>query len=109
MIGAEWPTQSHSYHRVQDWVPTEVRLCRDGRLDHQNFDKILITEETHRIRSRQAVEVSRKCADQHPLPAMARGGGLVGADPRSQSEEQLSRGPRLLYCSHVLYATLDTV
>lgn len=83
---------------LQEWVPIEVRLCHDGKLDDHNLRRIMITDEMHDIRSQQAEAASAKFALQHPLPAMAAGGGRSGSNPQSDEELKLSQGPNGL-CS----------
>lgn len=78
---------------AQEWVPIEVRLSHEGKVEHQHLDRILITEETHRIRNQQAEAATNRFALRHPLPERAAAGGRHGADPQSEEELQLSRGP----------------
>ena len=56
------------------------------------LQRLLITDEKHRIRSEAAEADSRNALAAHPLPADARGGGRVCADPNSKEEILLTRG-----------------
>lgn len=52
----------------------------------------MITDEMHRVRSASGEEDAAAALAKHPLPAEARNGGDLTADPNSREQIMLNRG-----------------
>lgn len=77
---------------MQEWVVEQVQFGHNGEPDQDVLEMVLITDETHRIRSASAENDTRSAAAAHPLPAEARGGGAPASDPNSREQILLSKG-----------------
>lgn len=76
-----------------------IRFGVDGEPDQAALERVVITDEKHRIRSQAAEEDSQTALAAHPIPVDARGGGALGADPNSREQILLSRGVCSLHCT----------
>lgn len=80
-----------------------VQFGRKGEPDLSALDRILITDDKHRVRSKKAESITSDTYKKNDLPALARDGGNFTGNPHTNEQRRVNRGELSICVMHDIH------